>query len=69
MLEILCNSLIGLWFGLPLMVWLFRLVVPKRIHGLILYVCTVFIGCFLFVGCDWAADVMLEQRLSSTSVA
>ena len=65
MLETLSNSLILLWVGLPLMMWLFRLVVPKRIHLIILYIFTVVIGYFVFVGCAWASDVLLEQRMNS----
>lgn len=65
MLEIIWNSLILLWAGLPLMMWLIRLVVPKRIHVIILYIFTVVIGYFVFVGCAWASDVLLEQRMNS----
>ena len=65
MIETLSNSLLLLWAGLPVMMWLFRLVVPKRIHVIILYIFTVAIGYFVFVGCAWASDVLLEQRMNS----
>jgi hypothetical protein len=68
MLETLQISLILLWAGLPLMMWLFRLVVRKRIHVIILYIVTVFIGYFVFVGCAWASDVLAEQRMNSFDI-
>jgi hypothetical protein len=65
MLELLCNSLFGLWLFLPPTMWLLRLVANRRIQMLVLYLCTVVIGYFLFVGCAWAADTMLEQKMNS----
>ena len=61
----LANSLMLLWAGLPLLVWLLRLVSRKPIHAILLYIFTVVIGYFIFVGCAWAADVSLEQRMNS----
>ena len=59
------NSLMLLWAVLPLLAWFFRLFVPRRIHGILLYISTVAVGYFLFVGCAWTSDILLEQRMNS----
>lgn len=62
--EILPGLMIGLWLGLPLMMWLMRLLGKRQIHGMFLFAISVLLGYFLFVGCAWAADVVLEQRMN-----
>jgi hypothetical protein len=64
MLETLVNSLLLLWAALPLMMWVLRLVGPRRVHVVILFVCTVVVGYFLYVGAAMTADVLIEQRMN-----
>ena len=64
MLEVLPILLVGLWFGLPLLLWLARLLANRRIHGFLLYLGTVLVGYFVFVGSAWTADFVLEQKMN-----
>ena len=62
--QTLATAVTGLWAGLPLVMWLFRFVGSRRIHGLALYLGTVGIGYLVYIGCAWATQVLLEQRMN-----
>jgi hypothetical protein len=65
MLELFSIWLILLWAAFPCTAWLMRFFIKKRIHGIVLYLITLVIGYFLFVGCAWISDVVAEQRMNS----